>query len=51
VLAHVKPGIEGVYDLYDLLDEKRRALELWATRLRSIVTPPPGNVVAFAVRG
>jgi integrase len=51
VLAHVKPGIEGVYDLYDLLDEKRRALELWAARLRSIVTPPPGNVVAFAARG
>jgi len=35
VLAHVKPGIRGVYDRYELLDEKRHALELWATRLCS----------------
>jgi integrase len=37
ILAHVKPGIRGVYDRYELLDEKREALELWAKRLRSIV--------------
>jgi integrase len=52
VLAHVKPGIEGVYDLYDLLDEKRHALELWAVRLRSIVTAQSnsiGNVVPLTV--
>jgi integrase len=45
VLAHVRPGIKGVYDLHDYLDEKREALELWAARLRSIVAPPPANVV------
>jgi integrase len=47
VLAHVKPGIRGVYDRYELFDEKRHALELWATRLRSITEPQP-NVVELA---
>jgi integrase len=37
ILAHVKPGIRGVYDRYELLDEKRDALESWAQRLRKIV--------------
>jgi integrase len=45
VLAHVRPGIKGVYDKYQYLDEKREALELWNARLRSIVEPPPANVV------
>ena len=47
VLAHVRPGIKGVYDKHQYLDEKRQALELWATRLRSIVQPQP-NVVELA---
>ena len=47
VLAHKKPGIRGVYDRYEFLDEKRHALELWATRLRSI-TQPQSNVVELA---
>jgi integrase len=47
ILAHVKPGIRGVYDRYEYFDEKRYALELWATRLRSIVQPQP-NVVELA---
>jgi integrase len=47
ILAHVKPGIRGVYDRYEYFDEKRHALELWATRLRSIVQPQP-NVVELA---
>jgi integrase len=45
VLAHARPGIKGVYDLHDYLDEKREALELWAARLREIVTPKPDNVI------
>jgi hypothetical protein len=45
VLAHVRPGIAGTYDHYDYLDEKREALELWAARLREIVTPRPDNVI------
>jgi hypothetical protein len=52
VLAHARPGIKGVYDLYDYFDEKREALELWAARLRSIVAPPPPtNVVPLRARG
>lgn len=50
VLAHVRPGIKGTYDLHTYVDEKREALELWAARLRSIVEPPPANVVSLAVR-
>ena len=45
ILAHVKMGIVGTYERYDLLDEKRDALERWAARLREIVSPPPDNVV------
>ena len=45
VLAHVRPGIKGVYDQYQYLDEKREALTLWNARLRSIVEPPPANVI------
>ena len=45
VLAHARPGIKGVYDKYQYLDEKREALTLWNARLRSIVEPPPANVV------
>ena len=47
VLAHVRPGIKGVYDKYQYLDEKREALTLWNARLRSIIEPPPPNVVEF----
>ena len=46
VLAHVKPGIQRVYDVYEYLDEKREALELWAGALRQIIEPPAAaNVV------
>jgi integrase len=38
VLAHARPGIKGVYDVHDYLDEKREALELWSSRLKSIVS-------------
>jgi integrase len=50
VIAHVKPGIEGVYDRYDLLDEKREALTLWGRRVREIVAPAPDNVVKLPSR-
>jgi integrase len=51
VLAHARPGIKGVYDHHDYLDEKREALELWAARLRSIVEPKPANVIALRANG
>jgi integrase len=45
VLAHVRPGVKGVYDQHTYLEEKREALTLWNARLWSIVMPPPDNVV------
>ena len=50
VLAHVRPGIKGAYDHYQYLDEKREALTLWNARLRSIVEPPPANVLSLQAR-
>ena len=50
VIAHTKPGLHKVYDQHAYLDEKRRALDLWAARLRSIVEPPPANVIRLAER-
>ena len=44
-LAHAKPGIAGIYDQYDLLDEKREALERWGNSIREIVSPPPDNLI------
>jgi integrase len=48
VIAHAKPGLHRVYDQHAYVDEKRRALELWAARLRSIVEPGRANVVRLA---
>jgi integrase len=50
VLAHARPGIKGVYDWHDYLDEKREALELWAASLKHIVGPAPDNVVKLHAR-
>ena len=47
VLAHTRPGIKGVYDHYQYVDEKRDALEKWVARLRNIVEPAPTNVVSL----
>lgn len=52
VLAHAQPGLHKVYDLHSYRDEKRRALELWAARLLSIVaTAAPNNIVSLTARG
>jgi integrase len=46
VLAHARPGVEGTYDRYDYLPEKRDALERWATRLTSMGQPAsPSKVI------
>jgi integrase len=45
VIAHTRPGLRKVYDQYAFEVEKRKALELWAGRLRDITTPPPANVL------
>jgi integrase len=51
VIAHTKPEMHQVYDQHNYLDEKRRALDLWAARLRSIVDPQSPDVVPFLARG
>jgi integrase len=38
ILAHARPGIKGVYDVQDYLDEKREALGLWAAQLQTITS-------------
>jgi integrase len=45
VIGHARKGLAGIYDQHKYLDEMREALELWAGRLRDIVTPPPETVV------
>src|SRR5262249_48119435 len=45
VIGHGRKGIQRVYDQHTYEQEMREALELWAARLRGIVTPPPDNVV------
>jgi integrase len=45
VIGHGRKGLQRVYDQHRYVDEMREALELWASRLRDIVTPPPENVV------
>ena len=39
VLAHAIPGVEGVYDRYEYLDEKRDALKRLAALIDRIVHP------------
>jgi integrase len=45
ILGHGKRGLQRVYDQHSYEAEMREALELWAARLRDIVSPPPENVV------
>ena len=45
VIGHGKKGLARVYDQHEYWDEMREAMNAWAARLRSIVDPPPGNVV------
>jgi integrase len=40
VLAHVQPGIKGVYNVHKYKDEKLDALEKWGARVIEIVGPP-----------
>jgi integrase len=50
VIGHGSKGLQRVYDQHKYIDEMREALELWAGRLRSIVTPPADNVVEMRER-
>jgi integrase len=45
VIAHAQPGLHKVYDLHKYRDEKRRALDLWSSRLDEIVSVEAGSKV------
>jgi hypothetical protein len=45
VIAHARPGLHKVYDQFAYIEEKRRALELWAGRLRAVVQTSATKVV------
>jgi hypothetical protein len=47
VIGHAQAGLHKVYDRYAYLDEKRKALDLWAGRLMPMVSPPPGKAVSL----
>ena len=47
VIAHARPGLRRVYDQFGYMAEKKQALDLWAGRVRGLVTPAPDNVVAL----
>jgi integrase len=50
VIGHTLKGLSRVYDQHAYLDERREALEAWASRLRETVEPPPANVVKLRAR-
>ena len=50
VIGHGRKGLQRVYDQHTYEAEMREALELWAARLRDIVTPPPESVVRMRGR-
>jgi integrase len=47
-LGHGKRGLQRIYNQHGYQAEVREAMTLWAGRLRSIVEPPPANVVPLA---
>jgi len=50
IIGHRQPGVHSVYDVHSYLDEKRVALELWAARVRDIVSEPQQNVVPLKAK-
>ena len=48
ILSHKEPGIRGVYNHYEYFDEKRHALELWASHLAVITSSTPKSVAVRA---
>ena len=46
-LNHAQEKLVQTYNRHEYLDEKRDALERWAQRVMTIVTPPPENVVSM----
>jgi integrase len=52
ILAHAVSGIQAVYDVYDYLDERRHALEAWASFLEGLLNSrTDGKVVPLRAVG
>jgi hypothetical protein len=51
VINHVKEKLEGTYDVYEYLTEKREALELWAAYLRELKRRPVSGQPRTAMDG
>ena len=50
VISHTQKGLHKVYDQHSYQEEKRKALDWWAARLRSILELAPENVIQFQAR-
>jgi integrase len=47
VIGHRKGKIHRTYDKFSYVEQEKRALELWAEKLETIVNPPEGNIIQF----
>jgi integrase len=47
VLGHAIPGVHGVYNRHDCLDEKAEALHKLSALVERILNPPEPNVIAM----
>jgi integrase len=45
VLNHADRTVTGIYDRYEYLDEKRRALDAWGRYLENLIRPAGSNVI------
>ena len=50
VLGHAIPGIRGVYDLHDYLEQMKFAVEALASQIERIINPPEGAVIQMPLR-
>ncbi len=50
LLNHSLKGLDEIYDHHDYMDEKRRALEKWATRIESIAHEEESKVIPYRVQ-
>ncbi|TDX88474.1 phage integrase family protein [Neorhizobium sp. R1-B] len=50
IMAHTQKDLDAVYDQWAFIDERKDALQRWANKVRSVVEPPPENVVPIRKR-
>lgn len=50
IMAHTQKDLDAVYDQWAYFDERREALDHWAALVRTIVEPPPENVISLTSR-